>query len=110
VAPGGNSGAIPGGSGGDTIPGGSGGPVEQMFVTGRVTAVSAASVTIGGGPGRSVTAAIMSSTRITGSVTSIGAVKVGDEVSAQITQSNGGQPTVTAIQDPAQAQSGGGLP
>jgi hypothetical protein len=33
-----------------------------------------------------------------------------DEVSAQITQSNGGQPTVTAIQDPAQAQSGGGLP
>jgi hypothetical protein len=110
VAPGGNSGAIPGGSGGDTIPGGSGGPVEQIFVTGRVTAVSAASVTIGGGPGRSVTAAIMSSTRITGSVTSIGAVKVGDEVSAQITQSNGGQPTVTAIQDPAQAQSGGGLP
>ena len=100
VAPGGSSGAIPGS--------GSGGPVEQMFVTGQVTAVSAASVTIGGGPGRSVTAAITSSTRITGSVTSIGAVKVGDEVSAQITQSNGGQPTVTAIQDPA--QSGGGLP
>jgi hypothetical protein len=110
VAPGGSSGAIPGGSGGDTIPGGSGGPVEQMFVTGRVTAVSSRSVTIGGGPGRSVTAAITSSTRITGKVTSIGAVKVGDEVSAQITQSNGGQPTVTAIQDPAQAQSGGGLP
>jgi hypothetical protein len=109
VAPGGSNGTIPGGSGGGTNPGG-GGPVEQMFVTGRVTAVSAASVTIGGGPGHSVTAAITSSTRITGSAASIGAVRVGDEVSAQITQSNGGQPTVTAIQDPAQAQSAGGLP
>jgi hypothetical protein len=96
--------------GGGTIPGGSGGPVAQMFVTGPVTAVSAASITIGGGPGQSVTAAITSSTRITGKVTSIGAVKVGDQVSAQITQSNGGRPTATAIQDPAQAPSGGSLP
>jgi hypothetical protein len=103
VAPGGS------GPGGGTVPGG-GGPVEQMFVAGPVTAVTSTSITIGGGPGRSVTAAITSSTRITGKVTSIGGVKVGDQVSAQITESNGGQPTVAAIQDPAQAPSGGGLP
>jgi hypothetical protein len=57
-----------------------------------------------------VTAAITSSTKVTGKVTSMGGVKVGDQVSAQITKSNGGQPTATAIQDPAQAPSGGGLP
>jgi hypothetical protein len=100
----------PGGSGGGTIPGGGGGgAVSEMFVAGPVTAVSGTSITIGG-PGHTVTAAITSATRITGKVTSVGAIKVGDQVSAQITQSNGGQPTVTAIQDPAQAPSGGSLP
>jgi hypothetical protein len=103
----------PGGSnGGGTIPGGGGGgggAVEEMFVAGPVTAVSSTSITIGG-PGHTVTAAITSATRITGKVTSIGAIKVGDQVSAQITQGNGGQPTVAALQDPAQAPSGGGLP
>jgi hypothetical protein len=97
-----------GGSGGGTIPGG-GGAVGEMFVAGPVTAVSSTSITIGG-PNHTVTAAITSSTRITGEVTSIGGIKVGDQVSAQITESNGGQPTVAAIQDPAQAPSGGSLP
>jgi len=101
VAPGGSSGS-------GTIPGGSG-AVGEMFVAGPVTAVSSTSITIGG-PGHTVTAAITSATRITGKVTSIGAIKVGDQVSAQITQTNGGRPTVTAIQDPAQAPSGGTLP
>jgi len=101
VAPGGNS-------GGGVIPGG-GGAVGEMFVAGPVTAVSSTSITIGG-PDRTVTAAITSATRISGKVTSIGEIKVGDQVSAQITQSNGGQPTVTAIQDPAQVPTGGGLP
>jgi hypothetical protein len=105
VAPGGSGG---GPAGGGTVPGG--GSVEQMFVAGPVTSVSSTSITISGGPGRSVTAAITNSTRITGKVTSIGGVKVGDQVSAQITKSNGGRPTVTAMQDPAQEQSGGGLP
>ena len=105
AAPGGSGG---GPAGGGTVPGG--GSVEQMFVAGPVTAVSSTSITIGGGPGRAVTAAITNSTRITGKVTSIGGVKVGDHVSAQITESNGGRPTVTAIQDPAQAEPGGGLP
>jgi hypothetical protein len=94
--------------GGGTIPGG-GGAVGEMFVAGPVTAVSSTSITIGG-PGHTVTAAITSATRITGKVTSIGGIKVGDQVSAQITESNGGQPTVTAIQDPAQAPSGGSVP
>jgi hypothetical protein len=88
---------------------GGGGAVGEMFVAGPVTAVSSTSITIGG-PGHTVTAAITGATRITGKVTSIGAIKVGDQVSAQISQSNGGQPTVTAIQDPAQAPAGGSLP
>jgi hypothetical protein len=104
VAPGGSGGAIPGGG---TAPGG--GAVGEMFVAGPVTAVSSTSITIGG-PNHTVTAAITSSTRITGKVSSIGGIKVGDQVSAQITESNAGQPMVTAIQDPAQAPSGGGLP
>jgi hypothetical protein len=103
LAPGGSGG---GPIGGGSVPGGSG-SVGRMFVTGPVTAVSSTSITIGGGPGQSVTAAITSSTKITGKVTGIGGVKVGDQVSAQITESNGGQPMVTAIQDPAQAASGG---
>ena len=99
----------PGGSsGGGTIPGGSG-AVGEMFVAGPVTAVSSTSIRIGG-PNHTVTAAITSSTRITGKVTSIGGIKVSDQVSAQITESNGGQPTVAAIQDPAQAPSGGSVP
>jgi hypothetical protein len=106
------SAVAPGSSGGGTAPGGTipgGGAVGEMFVAGPVTAVSSTSITIGG-PGHTVTAAITSSTRITGKVTSIGGIKVGDQVSAQITESNGGQPTVTAIQDPAQAPSGGSVP
>jgi hypothetical protein len=97
-----------GGSGGGPISGG-GGEVGEMFVAGPVTAVSSTSITIGG-PGHTVTAAITGATRITGKVTSIGAIKVGDQVSAQITQRNGGQPTVTALQDPAQAPSSGTVP
>jgi hypothetical protein len=102
------SAVAPGGIGGGTVPGG-GGAVGEMFVAGPVTAVSSTSITIGG-PGHTVTAAITSATRITGKVTSIGAIKVGDQVSAQITQSNGGQPTVTALQDPAQGPSSGTVP
>jgi len=101
-APGGSgSGAVPGGGAG---PGGGSGAVGQGFIEGRVTSVSSTSITIGG-PGQSMTAAITAATKVTGKVTSTGSVKVGDEVSAQITV-NGGQATVTAIQDPAQAAEG----
>jgi hypothetical protein len=103
AAPGGGS-TVPGGG---AIPGG-GGPVGEGSITGQVEAVSSTSITIGG-PGQSMTAAITAATKVTGKVTSIGEVKVGDRVSAQITMS-GGQATVTAIQDPAQAPSSGGGP
>jgi len=98
--------AAPGGSGG-AVPGG-GGSVGEGFIEGRVEAVSSTSITIGG-PGQSMTAAITAATKVTGKVTSIGSVKVGDQVSAQITVS-GGQATATAIQDPAQAPPDGGGP
>jgi hypothetical protein len=94
--------------GGGAIPGGGSGPVGEGFIEGRVQAVGSTSITIGGA-GQSMTAAITAATKVTGQVTSIGGVKVGDEVSAQITMRGGGA-TVTAIQDPAQAPSGGGVP
>ena len=71
----------------------------RMVLTGRVLAVSGTSITIGG-DGPSVTAAVTGATTITGTVRGIGGVKVGDEVSAQIT-GTASHLTATAIQDPA---------
>ena len=88
--------------------GGGGGPVSQLFVGGKVLKVSSTSISIGG-TGRSVTAEVTSATKVTGRVSGIGGVKVGDQVTAQITQGSG-QATVTAIQDPGQLPSSGGLP
>ncbi len=71
-----------------------------MLLTGRVLAVSGTSVTIGG-TGPSVTAAVTSTTKLTGRVHRIGGIKAGDEVAAQIT----GTPShlvITNLQDPAQ--------
>ena len=96
----GNGGALPGSGGG-------GGRV-QMFVGGQVLAVSGTSITIGG-PNHVVTAAVTSSTRVTGRGSSIRSVRVGDLVTAQITQS-GGQATATAIQDPARLPPGSSAP
>jgi hypothetical protein len=82
-------------------PGGDGSTQQQMLmVAGTVTKASRTSITIGG-PNGQVTAAITSSTRITGNTDSAGDIKVGDRVSAQITKSNG-HSVATAIQDPAQ--------
>ena len=96
----GNGGVLPGGGGGN-------GTVE-MLVGGKVLAVSGTSITIGG-PNHTVTAAVTRSTRVTGRVSSIRSVKVGDLVTAQITQSSG-QATVTAIQDPAELPPGASSP
>ena len=96
-------GGVPGSGG---LPGG--GPVGQLLLRGRVVAVSSTSITIAGGS-HTVTAAVTSATSVTGKVTSISSVKVGDTVSAQITES-GGKTTATAIQDPARQLSSGGLP
>src|SRR6266851_5364171 len=96
-------GALPSGG-----PSGGPGGTANLFIIGKVTAVTSTSITIGG-PGHSIVAAVTGDTRVTGKVSSLGAVKVGDQVSAQMTQS-GGKTTVTAIQDPAQSPPGGGLP
>jgi hypothetical protein len=101
---------VPGGNGGGVPPGavpGSGGVVGQLILGGKVTAVSSTSITISGN-GHAVTAAVTNSTKVTGKVTSIGAVKVGDLVVAQITES-GGRAVATAIQDPASLPPSGGM-
>lgn len=83
------------------------GAMEQIELGGPVTAVSASSITIGGGS-RAVTAAVTSATKVTGKVTSIRGIKVGDLVSASITGTSGGKLTATSIQDPASLSSGPG--
>jgi hypothetical protein len=82
-------------------PGATTGPGQTLRLEtgGRVTAVSATSITLGA-HGQSVTAAVTAATKVTGKVTDISGVKVGDLVSAQITGTDG-KLTATAIQDPA---------
>jgi hypothetical protein len=70
-----------------------------MEIGGKVTAVSATSITLGA-RGQHVTAAVTRATKVTGKVGGITGVKVGDLVSAQITGTDG-KLTATAIQDPA---------
>lgn len=101
------TGQAPGRVGGSAPGGMPSGQVSQMLVTGTVTAVSATSITIGG-DGPAVTAAVTESTRVTGRVHAIGGIKVGDRVSAQLTQT-GDRVTASAIQYPAQ-QGPGGIP
>jgi hypothetical protein len=89
-----------GGAGTGNAPGGGGsGGTRQMLLVGKVTAVSSTSITIGGN-GQSVTAAVTGSARFTGRVSSISGVRVGDEVTAQLT-ATGGTIMVSSIQDPA---------
>jgi hypothetical protein len=75
------------------------GVTGSMMVVGRVTAVSAHSVTVSAA-GHSVTARVTGSTSLSGSVTAISGVRVNDMVAVQISESNG-VATVTALQDPA---------
>jgi hypothetical protein len=105
--PGGNG--APGGGG--TLPGGAppgGGPGARMFVIGTVNAVSGTSITIGG-QGHTITAMVTHATRVTGKVAGLSGIKVGDQISAQLTQ-DGGRVTAVTIADPAQAPAGGSLP
>lgn len=90
--------------GGNGVPGGAPGGAGQIFMVGRVTAVTGDSISIGG-PGHTVTASITSATKITGKATSIAGIKAGDQVSAQITQ-QGGRYVVVALQYPAQLPAG----
>jgi hypothetical protein len=90
----------PGADGGNgSLPPGSGtGGAEQLIVAGRVTAVSAASITIEG-QGNTLTAAITSATKFPGDVHSASGIKVGDIVMLDIS-GNGTTNTATSIQDP----------
>jgi hypothetical protein len=67
---------------------------------GRVLAVRHDSVTVGGGPGRAISASATSATQFTGRVRSLAQVRVGDTVALQITVS-GGVTTLVRLQDPA---------
>jgi len=92
-----------GGSGGlGALPplGGNGGALQYML-NGRVTAISSTSITLGGN-GPSVTATLTSATKVTGNVTSISGIKVGDQVTAQISGQSSSSLEATAIQDPGQ--------
>ncbi|MFZ0166831.1 MAG: DUF5666 domain-containing protein, partial [Trebonia sp.] len=71
----------------------------QLEMGGKVTAVSATSITVAG-PGHQLTAAVTSATKVSGRVSGIRGVKTGDLVSVQAT-GTGGELTATAIQDPA---------
>jgi len=106
----GPGGTVPGGvpGGGPAAGGPGGGSAASMFVIGAVTAVNRTSITIGG-PGHTVTAAVTGATRVTGKVAGVGGIKVGDQVSAQLTQA-AGRVTAVTIADPAQAPGGGSVP
>jgi hypothetical protein len=87
------------GSGGPGGSAGSGAGHLRALIVGKVTAVSSTSITLAG-QGNSITAAVTHATKVSGKVTSIGGVKVGDQVLAQLTRT-GGTFTAATIQDPA---------
>lgn len=80
----------------------------RIFVTGRVSALTAASVTIASG-GPPVRAAVTPSTLFTGRVSGLAGVRVGDQVAATITVRTG-RATATRLRDPAALPSGGNIP
>jgi len=84
---------------GGSVPAPGSGQGLQLEIGGKVTAVSAASITVAG-PGHQVTAAVTSATKVSGRVSDIAGVKAGDQVSMQATGTEG-KLTATAIQDPA---------
>ena len=106
------SGTSGAGNGTQPVPQGGGlpslppGAMERLEIGGQVTAVSATSITLNGG-GQEITATVTRATKVTGKVTSISGVKVGDFVSASISGANG-KLTADSIQDPASLPSGSG--
>jgi hypothetical protein len=82
------------------------GAMERLEIGGQVTAVSATSITLNGG-GQEITATVTRATKVTGKVTSINGVKVGDFVSASISGANG-KLTADSIRDPASLPSAPG--
>jgi hypothetical protein len=85
--------------GGGAVPAPGRGQTVQLEIGGKVTAVSATSITVAG-PDHQVTAAVTSATKVSGRVSSITGVKAGDQVSMHAAGTEGNL-TATAIQDPA---------
>ena len=83
-----------------SIIGGAAGSVESVVVQGLVLAVGHDSVTVSGAPGHTISARATSATQFTGTVQSLGQVRVGDTVTAQITVSDG-VARLIRLQDPA---------
>lgn len=77
---------------------GNGGGLMYML-SGRVSAISSTSITLAGN-GPSVTAALTGSTRFSGDITGAAGIKVGDQVTAQVSGRSSSKLVVTAIQDP----------
>ncbi|MFY9933604.1 MAG: hypothetical protein WAK82_36915 [Streptosporangiaceae bacterium] len=71
----------------------------RLVLTGRVLAIGRTSISIGG-DGPVVFAGITRATKVSGTAHNIGGVKVGDEISAEITGTST-RLTVIAIRDPA---------
>jgi hypothetical protein len=99
VAPAGGSAPSAGVPAPGTVPAPGHGQAVQLEIGGKVTAVSATSITVAG-PDHQVTAAVTSTTKVSGRVSGTGGVKTGDLVSVQVTGTDG-KLTATAIQDPA---------
>jgi hypothetical protein len=99
VAPAGGPAPSAGAPAPGTVPTPGRGQAFQLEMGGKVTAVSATSITVGG-PSHQVTAAVTSATKVSGRVSGIGGVKRGDLVSVQVTGTDG-KLIATAIQDPA---------
>lgn len=79
---------------------GNGGGLTYML-NGRVAAISSTSITLAGN-GPSVKAAIDGSTRVSGNVTEVSGIKVGDQVTAQVSGQSSTSLVASAIQDPGQ--------
>jgi hypothetical protein len=98
-APGTAAGSGPGATPGSGLGiGGTGGAGGVLFLGGKVTAISATSITLTG-QGQMFTAAITSSTKFTG-VRGPSAIRAGDLVTVQITGYGSGHPVAAGIQDP----------
>jgi hypothetical protein len=93
------SGISPGGGGMSLGESGSGSGARVALILGKVTAVSSTSITFSTNQG-SMTAAVASSTTFSGNVTNVSQVKVGDEVTVQLS-ANDSTITATSIEDPA---------
>jgi hypothetical protein len=77
---------------------GGGGASEQLMLAGKVTAVSAASITISAGA-HTITAQITGATQFSGSVKNASGIKTGDTVMIEVSVDNG-KSVATTITDP----------